>query len=102
MSRNFSEIIAEVDSGALLDKLSDALSDVSKGVLETGKVGSLDLNIKVKLNKKNQVYFSATVRNKIPEEGIAEAVFFVSENGDLTRHDPEQADLFAGGLKSIN
>jgi hypothetical protein len=102
MARNFNEIIAEIDSGALLDILSEKLAEVSRAVKETGKVGILDLSLKVKLNKKNQVYVSASTKGKIPEEGIAEAVFFVSENGDLTRNDPEQADLFTGGLKSIN
>lgn len=102
MARNFNEILGEVDGGALLAKLSEALADVSKGVLETGKVGDIALNIKVKLNKKNQVFLIASVKSKKPEEGIAEAVFFASKDGDLTRHDPDQADLFIGGLKSVN
>jgi uncharacterized protein YfaS (alpha-2-macroglobulin family) len=102
MARNFNEIIAEIDGGALLEQLSEKLAEVSRAVKETGKVGSLDISLKVKLNRKNQVYLAAATKGKIPEEGIAEAVFFVSDTGDLTRHDPEQADLFIGGLKSVN
>jgi len=96
MARNFNEIIAEVDHGNLHHLLSEALEQVSAGVLETNKAGSLTLTLKLKVNKDNQIFMDSEVKKKVPEQGVATSLFFADENGSLSRRDPKQGDMFQG------
>lgn len=94
VARNISEIMAEIDSHNLHEAMSAALAEVVRGVEATGKVGTLTLTFKVKKNKDRQVMVDSEVKRKVPEEGIATTMFFADENGNLTRRDPKQAELF--------
>lgn len=94
VARNITEIIGEIDSQNLHEALSEALAEVVRGVEKTGKVGSLTLTFKVKKNKDRQVMVDSEVKRKVPEEGIATTMFFSDENGNLTRRDPQQRELF--------
>ena len=93
--RSFNEVLAEVDSGRLIEDLSRQLAEVTNAAIATNKVGELVLTLKVKPNKDNQVFLDSTVKAKVPEHSIATALFFANEEGSLTRRDPKQGDMFA-------
>lgn len=95
-ARNISEIIAEVDNHNLHEEMSEAMAAVVRAVEKTGKVGTLTLTFKVKRNKERQLLVDSIVKANVPQEGIATTAFFSDENGNLTRRDPKQQELFAG------
>lgn len=96
MARNFNEILAEIDAGALIDLLSEKCAQVTRGVEETGKIGSISLTLKFKQNKGGQLIIQSEVKAKPPEQGVADAIFFADGEGNLSRRDPRQSQLFDG------
>lgn len=101
MPRGFSEVIAEIDAGKLLEKLTDEYARIAAAVTETGLKGKLVLTLDIKQNKGNQLFIKTGVKAIVPEEGIADSVFFCGKDGSLTRRDPEQQELF-NNLKAVS
>ncbi len=101
MARSIMEVLAEIDGGKLLEKLTNEYARISAGVTETGLKGKLVLTLDFKQNKGTQLFIKSGVKAVVPEEGIAEAAFFCAEDGSLTRRDPKQQELFAN-LKTVS
>lgn len=99
MARNFNDVLSEIDGGRAHEELSRVLAQVTAAAIELNKPGEVTFTLKVKPNKDNAVFLETGIKAKIPEAGIATAMFFADEEGSLTRRDPRQADMFT--LKAI-
>ncbi len=84
-------------NGATHAELTDALAEVAEAVMETGKAGSVSLQIKIsKASKKggHQMLVADVVTAKPPKAERGESLFFFDEEtSSLTRKDPLQAEL---------
>lgn len=91
------DVLREIRRGRVVDDATLKLQRLVEAVTQTGKAGTLTLELTVKPNKndKEQVVLISKVKCKTPEEELPEAIFFVDEDFDLVRDDPKQREMFA-------
>jgi hypothetical protein len=90
--RAFTEVLKEVESGFLVDELSETFADVVQAVRRQGKAGSLTvtLNVKPITGNDEMVTIAAGVRTKLPAPDRAPSTFFVARDGSPSRNHPSQ------------
>lgn len=93
MARQFADVIRDLAGGRTYDELTAALAEVTAAVMETRKVGSITLQIKIKPSGENSVLVTDTIKSVVPEKSRGETVFFTLADGSLRRDDPRQEDL---------
>lgn len=93
----FSSWLFAQRNGTTHAELTDGLAALAEAVMETGKSGSLTLQIKVGKASKNgghQMLVSDVVVVKAPTPARTESIFFFDEKTcSLTRQDPLQPQL---------
>jgi hypothetical protein len=94
--RLFSEWVATQRRGELDLELTAALAEVTSGVHDLGKGGSVTLKISVKPGggRGRTVLVTDDVTAKAPEADRESAVFFVDGAGNLRRDDPYNEAMF--------
>lgn len=98
--RPFADYIREQAKGATHEELSEKLHELVNAVVETGKKGTLTLQITVDHVKKAEAHVlqvTDRVVMKAPEHDRQVSVFF-SDHGNLSRNNPEQPALGIKGL----
>lgn len=96
MARLFSDVLADMGRGQTAEELTSRLSEVVQAVSETGKVGGLTLNVKVKPNGDGSVIITDEIKSKVPEGTRPDTLFFTTSDGSLLRTDPKQEEMFSG------
>jgi hypothetical protein len=92
----FQETILQINNGATVAELSDALGKVVAAVRTTGKSGSITLTVKVGPAGKGStdvLIVESQVRTKLPEPDRGMTIFYATENNQLVRNDPKQIQL---------
>lgn len=99
-TRPFADVLSDLDRGHVHTELSEQLQALIARVVETGKPGSLTLQIGVKPMPKTdgQVIVSNKIAVKRPESDRRDAIFFVDDENNLTRDDPRQQALPLRGI----
>lgn len=89
------DILRDYRKGQLVEDASEALQEVVRSVLETGKPAEMAIILKVKLNKGDTslVIVSGEVKAKVAKEALPDAIFYADSTGDLHRSDPKQQDM---------
>jgi hypothetical protein len=93
--RPFAEWLQEHRKGNLHIELGEALNELAEAVTLHGKGGELHLVLKLKPAGRadDMVIVADDVRLKLPRPEREEAVFFVDQDSNLSRRNPNQADL---------
>lgn len=90
----FAAFVQEQRAGGLHGELSDGLAELVTAVKELGKPGSIVLTVKVTPNKDGAtVTVTDKVKVSMPEAERGAAIFFVDDNGNLSRRNPNQQEL---------
>jgi hypothetical protein len=92
----FQETILQVNNGAALAELSDALAKLVAAVRQTGKKGSLTLTLRVTPASKassDVLLVEAEVKARVPEQERGSTIFYATDNNLLVRNDPKQQML---------
>jgi hypothetical protein len=92
----FPETILQMDNGATVAELSDALEKVVAAVRAAGKRGSITLTIKVAPASKGStdvLMVESQVSSKLPEPDRGMTIFYATEDNHLVRNDPKQQML---------
>jgi hypothetical protein len=92
----FPETILQINNGATVTELSEALQQVVGAVRAAGKNGSITLTVKVSPASKgsaNVLMVESQVRTKLPEPERGMTIFFATEDNKLVRNDPKQQML---------
>jgi ribosomal protein S28E/S33 len=97
-----SEIIREARAGLLDLEASQKLAEVVQAVRETGKAGTLTIKLSVKQNGDRGIAIDPTVAHKAPCESLGTILMFSDDDGNLSRSDPQQAEMFSGPRGAIN
>lgn len=84
--------ISSIDKGRAIGELQAAMSEVAKAVMEVREKGEVVLKLTIKPSG-DAVELSAKIDSKPPKAGLKPAIFFVDEEGALTREDPNQPEL---------
>lgn len=93
--RPFAEFLIEQRKGAAHNEMSEGLNDLIDAVVTHGKGGELTLTIKVKPADKGarMVVVTDRVAVKLPESDRPAAFFYVDDQSNLSRSDPNQPQL---------
>lgn len=98
---DFINLLMEMRGGAVAVDLNSKFNEMLAAVLETGGKGELTVKIKASPAKMGmggavlEVETEHECKVKKPELAIGRSVFFVNQEGNLTRNDPAQAAMFA-------
>ena len=89
--------LMEARDGKLAVKLSKDFTKLVEGVVTTNQPGEMTIKIKLAPCKTDdgavQITVGAKSSLKVPEFGVGPAVFYVTEDNELRRQDPRQAEL---------
>lgn len=101
-TRPFADFLAEHNHGAGHSKASEALQRVVGAVVDTGKKGSVTLQVNVEpmKNAPDTLLTTIVVTEKVPTDPPKAAVFYADGDGNLTRTDPNQLQF--EGLKEVD
>ncbi len=99
----FAAVLNEIQGGTVTARLSEQLQELTNAVTETGKKGTLTLQLTVAPLKPGNVtnlVVTGKTLVKAPEDDSAQpsSVFFTDAAGNLTRDDPKQPTLPLRGL----
>ncbi len=92
----FPETILQINNGATVMELSEALEKVVAAVRAAGKSGSITLTLKVQPASKGStdvLMVESQVRTKLPEPERGMTIFYATEDNHLVRNDPKQQML---------
>lgn len=90
---NFLELMQNFRRGELLHQCDQMLTDLMEAVAETGSTGSMSLKMDFKPNKAGQLEVTIKPTTKKPVRDIGKGIYFTTEDGRLTRRDPNQMDI---------
>ena len=92
----FPETILQINNGATVAELSEALGKVVAAVRLAGKSGSITLTLKVAPASKRStdvLMVESQVRLKLPEPERGVSIFYATDDNRLVRNDPKQQQL---------
>jgi hypothetical protein len=90
---NFLELLQSLRRGELIAQADDKLTQVITAMRETGGNGTLTIKMPFKMNKAGQIECTPEVAAKIPTKPIGTGIFYASDDGKLSRRDPNQMDI---------
>lgn len=89
----FTDVLGELENGAILQELTSALYDVVRAVQDTRKPGGLKIAIKVTPTGRGSIELDTKFEAVEPKHDRPTTTFFVSQDGTLLRNDPNQPRL---------
>ena len=93
----FGNILATLQKGRTHIELGRALQDLTEAVRATGKAGTLTFALKVSPSKQfGMVELEDKITVKPPEPERYASLFYVTDDANLTRRDPNQLELPVG------
>lgn len=98
--RPFSDTLCALRFGTLTDDLSEALHELTERCTNTGKAGTLTLQLTLKPGKSGQIEVIDDIKVKLPKEEKGTTLMFATPEGNLQREDPRQLAL--EGLRSVD
>lgn len=91
--RPFTQFLHEQRKGGLHDELSAQLAEVVAAVLETGKQGTLRIDLKIKPAGDGMVQVFDTTKAGVPVDDTAPSMFYADKHGNVSRSDPRQGEF---------
>lgn len=94
--KSLNALFQSLRGGAMMVDLAEALTSVVAAVSDTGKKGTLTLEIEVKpatTNKNNALVFADEIKIKFPKPERDQTIMFANANMVLSRRDSSQPNL---------
>jgi hypothetical protein len=99
-TRPFADVLNSLRRGRTHREASNNLQELVQAVAATGKQGSITLTLKVSKSKvSGMVEIDDTVKVKLPDPPRDASMYFADDDGNLTKDDPRQGELFAGPVR---
>jgi hypothetical protein len=92
----FQETILQINNGAVVGELSEALREVVAAVRATGKSASITLTLRIAPASKgitDVLTVESQVKTKLPEPDRGITIFYATDDNNLVRNDPNQPML---------
>ncbi len=93
-SMTFLEFFQSFRRGELATHADNLLAELTAAVKDTGLKGELSIKFPFVVNKAGQIECEPAVTVKVPRRPVGVGLYFVNDEGRLTRRDPNQDDLF--------
>ena len=100
------DLIADINRGRTAEELTEKIHDLITAVMDTGKKGALALNLafdpdgKVGDEETPRIKVSASIAVKAPARAVRPSIFYLSDDGNLQRTDPNQ--LTFSGMRDVS
>ena len=91
---SFLEFLQSFRRGELISEADDQFGELMEAVKRTGGKGDLTIKLPFKVNEAGQIECVPTVSCKKPRKPLGTGIYYVTDEGRLTRQDPSQDDLF--------
>lgn len=89
----FMEFLQGFRRGELVARADRLLNELMEAIGETGGKGSITLKLPFEVNKGGQIECEPKLEIKKPQPAMGTGIFFVTDEGRLTRRDPAQIDM---------
>lgn len=101
--RPLAAALQEIDRGRLHQQGSDQLHELLAACLQTGKDGSLTMTISIHVGNADdrRLEVSGRVTTKLPQPAAKKSIFFVDQDGNLTRQDPTQLEFDVTPVRAV-
>lgn len=93
MARPITDTLRLLDEGAFMDKCSELLAALVRGVEETGRPGKLQITLALKRGTKGAMLITPDVTTKVPETKPEATMLWATTEGNLTVDNPRQQKL---------
>lgn len=101
-------VLAQVGRGRGLQEIGSEFDRVLEAVRTAGGTGEVTIKLKIhgkawdqNTNRLTEVGVSHQVSSKAPKRKIGESTFFVTREGDLSRNNPEQDEMFDETVEGV-
>lgn len=92
---SLTRVLSEIRRGQALTEASESLAEVVSGVRQWGRPGELRITLKVRPNPDGEtVDIEDDLVMKAPKRPKKSTRFFATEEGELTRENPKQPEMF--------
>lgn len=91
--RPITDTLRLLDGGAFLDRASEQLAKLVKGVEETGKPGKLVITLSLKQISGGALSITPTVDTRVPEPKPDSTLLWATVEGNLSLDNPHQQKL---------
>ncbi len=92
---SLNKLLTQLNGGGFMAEASDRLTELVQAINETGKAGSITLQIGIKptQGKASALVFVSKITAKIPAIHPDATLMFTDEDGELHTEDPRQLKL---------
>lgn len=90
---NFMEFLTSFRRGQLMREADKVLRRITEAMMETGNDGEITIKLPLKFNKAGQIEIDPKITVKIPQTNLGTGIYFVDDDGRMTRRDPAQLDI---------
>ena len=100
MKTDLLAVLLDMRQGKVAQNCNEKFNEVLAAVIETGGKGELTIKLMIKPSKMGmgaavvEVELDHDIKLKKPELEIGKSFFFVTQEGALSRDDPDQAAMF--------
>ena len=89
----FVEFMTSFRRGDLVSECDQMLGELVDAIHSVGGDGTLTITLPFKTNKAGQIECTPDIKMKKPRRAIGTGIFYASDDGKLTRKDPNQPDM---------
>jgi hypothetical protein len=82
--------LCRLEGGGLVEELAAAMLEVAGAAYNLTKKGEITLTLKFAPNGTRRMGIVASIKKKVPQEERADTTLFVTPDGQLLAHDPDQ------------
>lgn len=89
------EVFRSIDRGNFIIDVEEAVKVIVERVLSTQNKGAVQIKLGFEYdNQTEAMRISAEIKETMPKEPKKASLFFVTPEGNLSRHNPRQPDMF--------
>jgi hypothetical protein len=89
----FSQLLPDLDQGEIDVAITEKLQSVAAAVKRTGKPGAVTIQLKIVPAGEGRVMLQEATKIVKPELPHADSLFFVRDDGNLSRANPYQSEF---------
>lgn len=91
---NFLEFLQGFRRGELISDANELFNELMDAIRKTGGKGDLTVKLPFKVNDAGQIECVPVLSVTKPRKPLGTGIYYVTDEGRLTRRDPSQDDLF--------
>ena len=91
---SFLEFLQSFRRGELIAEADEQFGELMEAIRRTGGKGAITIKLPFKVNEAGQIECVPQLSCQKPRKPLGTGIYYVTDEGRLTRRDPSQEDLF--------